>query len=67
MKALTLIEPGRFHYGDVDRPAPDKEEVLIRVGACGICGSDIHAWTAAAVDAFHRSSWGTSSRAQWKQ
>ncbi len=42
VKALTLIEASKFHYGDVDRPAPDKEEVLIRVGACGICGSDIH-------------------------
>ena len=42
VKALTLVEASKFHYGDVDRPAPDKEEVLIQVGACGICGSDIH-------------------------
>ncbi|MEA3344975.1 MAG: scyllo-inosose 3-dehydrogenase [Chloroflexota bacterium] len=28
--------------GEVDQPAPGPREVLIRVKACGICGSDIH-------------------------
>jgi len=27
---------------EVDKPSPKAEEVLIRVKACGICGSDIH-------------------------
>lgn len=28
---------------DVPKPQPKEDEVLIRVGACGVCGSDIHA------------------------
>lgn len=42
MRALELVAPSRFEL--VDRPTPDVEDdgVLIRVRACGICGSDVH-------------------------
>ncbi len=42
MKALVLTEYNHFEYRDI--PAPDfgPDEVLIRVKACGICGSDVH-------------------------
>src|SRR6476469_3281989 len=42
MKALLLSE--YKHLALTDLPAPDvgPDEVLIRVKACGICGSDVH-------------------------
>jgi L-iditol 2-dehydrogenase len=43
MKALILQEYNQFEYIDMDRPVIKRDdEVLIRVKACGICGSDIH-------------------------
>lgn len=42
MKALVLTGPSRFEYRDVPDPAPAADEVLVRVRACGICGSDVH-------------------------
>ena len=42
MKALTLVEYNRLVYGDASDPKPGAGEVLIRVKACGICGSDVH-------------------------
>ena len=42
MKALVLEEYNRLVYRDVDEPKASCGEVLIRVKACGICGSDVH-------------------------
>jgi L-iditol 2-dehydrogenase len=42
MRALVLKEYGRFAVEDVPRPALQPDEVLVRVRACGICGSDVH-------------------------
>ncbi len=42
MKALVLEDYGRFAVRDVPRPEPGPGEVLVRVRACGICGSDVH-------------------------
>ena len=42
MKALVLTEYHHFEYQDMPEPKPAADEVLIRVKACGICGSDIH-------------------------
>lgn len=42
MKALTLIAPSTFEYSEVPQPQPAANEVLVRVRACGICGSDLH-------------------------
>lgn len=42
MKALTLIDPCKFAYGEAPEPEIGPEDVLIEVKACGICGSDIH-------------------------
>lgn len=43
MKALVLTAPCEFNYdvGFPD-PVPGAGEVLVRIKACGICGSDIH-------------------------
>ena len=42
MKALVLKEYLRLEYEDVPEPAIGPDDVLIRVQACGICGSDVH-------------------------
>lgn len=44
MKALLLSEYKRFDLADLPEPAPGPGEVLIRVEACGICGSDVHGY-----------------------
>jgi L-iditol 2-dehydrogenase len=43
MKALVLTAPSEFNY-DLNFPEPTagQGEVLVKVQACGICGSDIH-------------------------
>lgn len=44
MKALLLAAPSRLDYVDFPDPQPAAGEVLLRIRACGICGSDIHGW-----------------------
>src|SRR5688500_3863278 len=44
MKALLLTAPSRLEYTDFPDPTPAEDEVLLRIRACGICGSDIHGW-----------------------
>jgi L-iditol 2-dehydrogenase len=45
MKALVLEEYGRLAMTEMDVPAVGADDVLVRVRACGICGSDIHGYT----------------------
>ena len=42
MKSLLLSAYSHLEIADVPAPAPGAGEVLIRVEACGICGSDVH-------------------------
>ncbi|MGH9610617.1 MAG: galactitol-1-phosphate 5-dehydrogenase, partial [Bryobacteraceae bacterium] len=42
MQALLLPEYGRLEMTETPMPRPAPDEVLIRVQACGICGSDVH-------------------------
>lgn len=42
MKALVLEQYQQFAYRDVPEPVIADDEVLVRVAACGICGSDVH-------------------------
>jgi L-iditol 2-dehydrogenase len=42
MKALVLEEYNKLVYKDVPDPVIKSNEVLVRVRACGICGSDVH-------------------------
>lgn len=42
MKALVLTGPASFSYRETPTPVPAPDEVLIRVRACSICGSDVH-------------------------
>jgi L-iditol 2-dehydrogenase len=42
MRALVVGEPGRFEIQDVPVPEPGPNEVLARVRAVSICGTDAH-------------------------
>jgi L-iditol 2-dehydrogenase len=44
MKALLLSEYRRLELAELAAPEPGPGEVLIRVEACGICGSDVHGY-----------------------
>jgi len=41
MNAFVLHAVGDMRYQRVRRPGPGEGEVLVRVGFCGVCGSDI--------------------------
>ncbi len=40
MKAVVLTKPGEFEIREVETPAPGPQEVLVKVGAIAMCGSD---------------------------
>jgi threonine dehydrogenase-like Zn-dependent dehydrogenase len=42
MRAARAEGPGRIIVEDVERPTPGDGEVVVKIGACGICGSDLH-------------------------
>ena len=44
MKALLLSKYRQLEMAEVPTPSAGAGEVLIRVGACGICGSDVHGY-----------------------
>jgi len=44
MKALVLSEYKKLDLVDWPKPEPAEDELLIRVQACGICGSDVHGY-----------------------
>lgn len=48
MKALVLRGVRDLRFEEVEKPKVSEGEVLIRVGACGICGTDLH---------FYRGEW----------
>ena len=44
MKGAVLAATKRIEVQEVDEPAYGEDEVLIDVKACGVCGSDLHAY-----------------------
>lgn len=44
MKALVYTGPNRLEFQDAPDPVPGPDEVLVKVEAVGICGSDMHAY-----------------------
>jgi len=42
LKALVLKEYKKFVFEEVELPRLNPEEVLIKVKACAVCGSDVH-------------------------
>ena len=44
MKALLLSKYRHLEIADLPTPVPGPGELLVRVAACGICGSDVHGY-----------------------
>lgn len=44
MKAMLLSQYRQLEITDLPTPIPGAGELLIRVAACGICGSDVHGY-----------------------
>jgi threonine dehydrogenase-like Zn-dependent dehydrogenase len=44
MRALVYTGPDALEFRDVVDPTPQADEVLVKVEAVGICGSDMHAY-----------------------
>jgi L-iditol 2-dehydrogenase len=44
MKALVLSSYKELALQDLPEPRPAEDELLIRIKACGICGSDVHGY-----------------------
>ena len=42
MKAVVIEEPNRMAVSRIEDPTPSAGEAVIKVEACGICGTDIH-------------------------
>lgn len=44
MKALVYTANRKLEWLDWPDPQPEAGEALVRVEACGVCGSDVHGW-----------------------
>lgn len=44
MKAAVFYGPRDIRFEEVERPKIEASEILIKVRACGICGSDLHTY-----------------------
>jgi threonine dehydrogenase-like Zn-dependent dehydrogenase len=42
MRAAIIDAPGNVRVGSLPDPTPKPDELVIQVGACGICGTDLH-------------------------
>jgi 2-desacetyl-2-hydroxyethyl bacteriochlorophyllide A dehydrogenase len=42
MRAAIVDKPGEIRVGEVPDPKPGDRQVVVKVGACGICGTDLH-------------------------
>ena len=42
MQAAVFLAPGRWELQSRPRPTPGAGEALVRVAACGLCGTDLH-------------------------
>jgi NADPH2:quinone reductase len=42
MRAAIIDKPGEVRVGTVEDPTPGADQLVVRVGACGVCGTDLH-------------------------
>jgi 2-desacetyl-2-hydroxyethyl bacteriochlorophyllide A dehydrogenase len=42
MRAIVLDHPGSFRVAEVPDPKPGPGQIVVKVDACGICGTDLH-------------------------
>jgi L-iditol 2-dehydrogenase len=44
MKVMMLVDRKKLELTDMEMPAVGADDLLVRVRACGICGSDVHGY-----------------------
>ena len=49
MTAVVCHGPKDYRVEDVDRPVAGPRELVVRIGACGICASDCKCWSGASM------------------
>ncbi len=49
MKASYLVEPGKIELRDIPVPTPGVNQLLVKIEACGSCGSDTHFYRTGAI------------------
>jgi 2-desacetyl-2-hydroxyethyl bacteriochlorophyllide A dehydrogenase len=54
MKAAVYYGPRDIRVEDIDQPGIAADEILVRVRACGICGSDLHMYRLGMFEALGR-------------
>ncbi|TME73864.1 MAG: alcohol dehydrogenase, partial [Chloroflexi bacterium] len=42
MKAVVFEKPGQIEVTRIDDPTPGASDAILKVEACGICGTDLH-------------------------
>jgi hypothetical protein len=42
MRAIVLDRPGSFRVAEVPDPTPGPGQIVVKVDACGVCGTDMH-------------------------
>lgn len=42
MRAIQIQKPGSYGLVELPTPTPGAEDVVVAVGACGVCGTDLH-------------------------
>jgi erythritol/L-threitol dehydrogenase len=59
MTAIVCHAPGDYRVETITRPRAGPREMVIRIGACGICASDCKCWSGAAMF------WGGNGAKPW--
>ncbi|NPV53945.1 MAG: zinc-dependent alcohol dehydrogenase family protein [Firmicutes bacterium] len=50
MKAAIFEAPRKLVFKEVEKPVPGDSDVLIKVKACGVCGTDVHTFEGEYID-----------------
>jgi L-gulonate 5-dehydrogenase len=45
MRAVIIDSPKKMRIGEIPRPTPKENEVLVKIGAAGVCAGDLHIYT----------------------
>ena len=53
MRAARMNENGRLAVSETPRPSPGPDEALVKIEACGVCGSDLHLYRSGAMRPGH--------------
>lgn len=52
MKAAIMSDIRKVHLGEIDKPECKEDQILVKIEAVGVCGSDLHYYTEGAIGDF---------------